>query len=81
MNERQQFQAKVKLARRWEQGRMSTRRFEDEMFELERAATGLAECPTCGKETMHFHEHICGWKCTSCGDVQPTGRVKRIISR
>jgi len=80
MKPQEQQQAKRKLAKRWEQGQIGRERFEDSMFELERTPVGRAECPKCEGTNMFFHEHICGWKCTDCGEVQPTSRVKILES-
>lgn len=66
---------KDRLIRRFIIGDISEIGFENAMFELERLPQGLAECPDCGMDSMHFHDHIGGWKCTNCGDVRKTGSV------
>jgi len=67
---------KRRLVFQYETGRISSTAFENQMFNLEREPEGRAECPSCGSHNMFFHEHICGWKCTDCQDVQPSSRVK-----
>ncbi len=70
------WRMKTRLVRQYESGRISSTAFESQMFSLERMPEGRAECPSCGSHNMFFHEHICGWKCTDCQDVQPSSRVK-----
>ena len=50
--------------------------FDDALFRYEARPQGEAVCPECGAP-MHFHAHICMWKCIAreCGDTQTTAAL------
>ena len=57
---------------------MNSNKSHDELYEMESAPRGSADCPHCSGE-MLFRESIGGWTCLDCGETEPTSRVRVVI--